>query len=573
MPVVESAVGNIPTYSDSITLGIIQDALSGISDEMFVSMARAAMSPVIYEVLDFGVAITDANGELASAGAGIPGFVGMLEPSVKAIIRKHGEQNIRAGDIFITNDPFTGGVSHLNDVVLVMPVFYADRLIAWTANKGHWLDIGGMTPGSLSPEATELFQEGLILPDIRLFDTGRPMDAVFDIIRANSRLPEQAFGDLWAGISALRVGAERLRELCRKYGVETVAEAIRQYLNYGEKISCHGLRQLPKGRFKAEDRLDDGRVIRVAVTVSADGFIVDLRDNPPQDKAALNATFHATQVTAQAVFKALVAPERWANAGSFRPLKLLTTPGSLFHAERPAAVGLYYENKIRSADLICKALAPYMPERIPAGHFSSICATLIYSEDVGGVDHTFIEPELGGWGAGAGKDGENAQFSASHGDTFNCPVEVNEARNGIEVERLALNDEPCGAGYYRGGKGIDQRYRILGKKAWLTAGYTRSVTPPWGVHGGAEGSRNRLEILHADGSGEVVGSACNMPLVQGDIVRIVTGNGGGYGNPKKRSRANVLSDLRNNYITSEEAVEVYGLDRESAGIRGQCKNL
>ena len=553
-------MGNISTRFDPVTLDIIQGALTGISDEMFAAMARAAMSPVIYEVLDFGVAITDAGGELASAGAGIPGFVGMLEPSVKAVIRKHGERNFRAGDIFITNDPFTGGVSHLNDVVLVMPVFYHDRLIAWTANKGHWLDIGGMTPGSLSPEATELFQEGLILPEIRLFDGGRPAEAVFDIIRANSRLPQQAFGDLWAGIAALRVGAERLRELCGKYGAGTVVEAVRQYLDYGEKISRHGLRRLPNGRFEAEDRLDDGRVIRVAVTVSAEGFIVDLRDNPPQDKAALNATFHATQVTAQAVFKALVAPERWANAGSFRPLELLTTPGSLFHAERPAAVGLYYENKIRSADLICKALAHGMPERIPAGHFSSICATLIHSEDVEGMDHTFIEPEVGGWGAGAGKDGENAQFSVSHGDTFNCPVEVNEARNGVGVERLALNNEPCGAGYHRGGKGIEQRYRILGKKARLTAGYTRSVTPPWGIMGGGEGSPNRLEILRADNSTEALRNACNKPLVQGDIVRIVTGNGGGYGNPKQRPRADVLSDLRNGYITSEEAVEVYGLE-------------
>lgn len=554
-------MADIPGCSDPVTLEIIQGALTGISDEMFMSMARAAMSPVIYEVLDFGVAITDAGGDLASAGAGIPGFVGMLQPSVKAVIRKYGEQNIRNGDIFITNDPFTGGVSHLNDVVLVLPVFYHDRLIAWTANKGHWLDVGGMTPGSLSPEATELFQEGLVLPEIRLFDGGCPVDAVFDVIRANSRLPRQAFGDLWAGISALRVGAERLRELCRKYRVETVLEAIRLYLDYGEKISCHGLARLPQGRFEAEDCLDDGRLIRVAVTVSLGGFIVDLRDNPPQDRAALNATFHATQVTAQAVFKALVAPDHWANAGSFRPFELLTTPGTIFHAERPAAVGLYYENKIRSADLICKALAPYMPERVPAGHFSSICATLIHSEDVEGVDYTFIEPETGGWGAGADKDGENAQFSVSHGDTFNCPVEINEARNGIEVESLALNDEQCGAGYHRGGKGIDQRYRILGRKAWVTAGYTRSVTPPWGIHGGGEGSCNRLEILYTDGSREVTGSVCSMPLARGDIVRIVTGNGGGYGNPKQRPRAEVVSDLRNSYITPEEAVEVYGYSR------------
>ena len=440
-----------------------------------------------------------------------------------------------------------------------MPVFYREQLVAWTANKGHWLDVGGMTPGSLSPDATELFQEGLILPEVRLFDAGRPVAAVFDIVRANSRLPAHALGDLWAGIAALRAGAARLQELCGRYGAATVLEAIRQYLDYGEAISRHGLGQLPAGRFRAQDQLDDGRLIRVEVTVSPDEFIVDLRDNPPQDRAAFNATYYATRVTAQAVFKGLAAPGRWANAGSFRPLQLLTTPGNLFHAERPAAVSLYYENKIRSADLICKALAPAMPERIPAGHFSSVCATLIRSEDVGGADHTFIEPEIGGWGASALKDGENAQFSVSHGDTFNCPVEVNEARNGIAVERLALNAEPCGAGRYRGGKGIDLRYRILGKRAWLTAQYTRAVTPPWGVHGGADGSVNRLEILHGDGSVKALARASHLPLEQGDTVRVVTGNGAGCGDPAQRPRAEVLDDLRDGYISRDEARQVYGL--------------
>lgn len=555
------AVNDAPGFSgdpDPFTAEIIQLSLTAITDEMFSSMARAAMSSVIYEVLDFGVAITDARGELASAGAGIPSFVGMLDPAVKAIIGKF-RGGVRQGDIFVSNDPYTGGVSHINDVSLTMPVFHRDRIIAWTASKGHWLDLGGMSPGSLSPSATELFQEGLILPDVRLFDAGTAVQPVFDIIRANSRLPEQCIGDLWAGISALRTGEQRLRELCRKYGADQVRHAIRRYLEYGERVSRNGLKALPKGRFDAEDRMDDGRIVRAAVTVTDDEFIVDLRDNPPQDAGPVNATVHSTRVSAQAAFKGVVAPEHWANAGSFRPLRLLTTPGTLFHAEAPAAVGLYYENKIRSGDLICKALAPRMPERMPAGHFSSICATLIRSEDVNGADHTFIEPEVGGWGGSALKDGENAQFSASHGDTFNCPVEINEARNGIEVERLTLNGEAGGAGRYRGGKGIDLRYRILGKRAWLTAEYTRRITPPWGVAGGQDGTCNRLELLARDGRVTALPRASNLELGRGDIVRIVTANGGGYGDPLRRPQAAVLSDLRNGYITAEEAATVYGL--------------
>ncbi len=553
---------------DPFTVEIIQLSLTAITDEMFSSMARAAMSSVIYEVLDFGVAITDARGELASAGAGIPSFVGMLDPAVKAVIAKYAGA-IRDGDVFISNDPYTGGVSHINDVSLTMPVFHEDRLVAWTASKGHWLDLGGMSPGSLSPAATELFQEGLILPDVRLFKAGAAVEPVFDIIRANSRLPDQCIGDLWAGISALRTGERRLRELCRKYGASSVELAIRAYLEYGERLSRLGMKTLPKGRFEAVDHLDDGRLIRVEVTITEDTFVVDLRDNPLQDKGPVNSTVNSTRVSAQAVFKGVAAPAHWANAGSFRPLKLLTTPGTLFHAQAPAAVGLYYENKIRSADLICKALAPHMPELMPAGHFCSICATLIRSEDVNGADRTFIEPEVGGWGASALKDGENAQFSASHGDTFNCPVEINEARNGIEVERLELNAESGGAGRYRGGKGIDLRYRILGKRAWLTAEFSRRVTPPWGIAGGRDGSRNRLELLRRDGEMLELASAANLELGQGDIVRIVTANGGGFGDPQLRPDAEIISDLRDGYIGPEEAVNDYGLEIRATDTRRQ----
>ena len=372
---------------DSFTQELIQDSLTATSEEMFAAMARAAMSSVIYEVLDFGVAITDAEGNLASVGAGIPGFVGMLAPAVHAVLARHPLPSIDPGDIFIANDPYEGGVSHANDVVLAMPVFFEGRLIAWTANKGHWVDIGGMTPGSMSPEATELFQEGLILPPLKLFEAGSPVEAIFEIIRANSRLPDQALGDLWAGVAALRLGERRLRELCGKHGRSTLVDAIRRYMDYGETMARNGLASLPEGEFRGADRLDDGREIRALIQIGRGEMTIDLRDNPDQDDGPVNGTRDATLVGARAVFKSITLPEPWANAGCFRPLKVLTRPGSIFHALRPAAVGLYYENKMRSKDLILKTLAPHMPDRLPAGHFSSICATVIRSRTPGGPDN------------------------------------------------------------------------------------------------------------------------------------------------------------------------------------------
>lgn len=549
---------------DSFTQELIQDSLTATSEEMFAAMARAAMSSVIYEVLDFGVAITDAEGNLASVGAGIPGFVGMLAPAVHAVLGRHPRPSIQPGDIFIANDPFEGGVSHANDVVLAMPVFFEGRLIAWTANKGHWVDIGGMTPGSMSPEATELFQEGLILPPLKVFEAGSPVEAVFDIIRANSRLPDQALGDLWAGVAALRLGVRRLRELCGKFGRSTLVDAIRRYMDYGETMARNGLASLPEGEFRGADRLDDGREIKALIRISRGEMTIDLRDNPDQDDGPVNGTRDATLVGARAVFKSITLPEPWANAGCFRPLKVLTRPGSIFHALRPAAVGLYYENKMRSKDLILKTLAPHMPDRLPAGHFSSICATVMRSRTPGGPDRTFVEPQLGGWGAAHDRDGDSAQFSISHGDTFNCPVEVNESRNGIHVRRYALNPEAAGAGRFRGGKGVELHYEIVGRRGWVTAGFTRCEVPPWGLSGGTDGTGNRIEIKRRGQESEVGAAFNNAELARGDVVRIITGNGGGFGEPSRRSRARILRDLRDGYVSVKEAVETYRVAPEVA---------
>lgn len=546
------------------TQQIIQDSLTAISEEMFAAMARASMSSVIYEVLDFGVALTDAEGNLASVGAGIPGFVGMLAPAVQAILKRHPRSALRSGDIFIANDPFEGGVSHANDVVLAMPVFCEGHLVAWTANKGHWVDIGGMAPGSMSPDATELFQEGLILPPLKLFHAGRRNESIFEIIRANSRLPQQAIGDLWAGVAALRLGERRIGRLCRRYGRTSFLRAIRGYMDYGEALARKGLERLPKGEFRASDRLDDGREISATVRISPREMVIDLRDNPDQEEGPVNGTRDATVVGARAVFKSITVPEPWANAGCFRPLRVLTRPGSIFHALRPAAVGLYYENKMRSKDLICKTLAPHMPDRIPAGHFSSICATVIRSQSPDASDRTFVEPQVGGWGAGPGRDGENAQFSISHGDTYNCPVEVNESRNGIRVRRYALNPEACGAGRFRGGKGVELHYEIVESKGWVTAGYTRFAVPPWGLAGGGQGTGNRIEITRGGADPEVYGEVNNLPLRKGDVVRIITGNGGGFGDPSQRSPERVRRDLRNGYVSVTEAVQTYRIPPEDA---------
>ncbi len=555
---------------DPVTLEVIQQSLQAVTEEMFAVMRKTAMSSVIYEVLDFGVAITDSDGNLACAGAGIPSFVGMLDPAVKAVIKKHAGFGFQEGDVFITNDPFNGGVSHTNDVTLVMPVFSAAEIVAWTANKGHWMDIGGMAPGSMSPDAVEIHQEGLLLPELRICRAGEPLPEILELIAANSRLPEQTLGDFWAGISTLRMGERRLQQICQRYGRNAFLYSVQDYLDNGERCIRRALRTLPKGQFSAVDSLDDGRRLQITIEISADLFRVDLTNNPTQDSGPLNASYSATLVAAQAMFKSLVCPDGAANAGTFRPLQLICEPGSIFAARRPAAVGFYYENKIRVSDLMWKAMAPVLPGHAGAGHFCSVCATMIGFQDSQGRAHSFIEPEVGGWGALDCRDGENAQFSSSHGQTYNCPVEVNEARNGIEVERYTLNLEAGGAGRFRGGKGIDLRYRLL-HPGWVTASYTRSQIRPWTLAGGMEGTVNRLGIIRADGNVEEHLSASALALHRGDIVWIRTGTGGGYGDPRERPEQEVLQDLRAGYISAAEALDLYGAD--PAKVRAVASRL
>jgi N-methylhydantoinase B len=546
---------------DPITTEIIQSSLQAIADEMFATMRKTAMSSIIYEVLDFGVCVTNAKGELASSGAGIPAFVGMLDWGVKAVLKRHNKPgDIRPGDIFATNIPYRGGVSHMNDVTLMLPVFADGELVAWVANKAHWVDMGGMSPGSINPEASEVFQEGLQLPEVKLFENGEPVQAVMDIIMANVRLPDITTGDLWAGVASMRSGEKRIVEIAEKYGKDALVHAIEQYMLYGEAVSRKALKEMPKGTFRAEDFFDDGRKLVVEITITDDEFVVDLRGNPPQDAKAFNASYAATVVDAQMVFKAVTSHDTPANAGTFRPLKVICDEKSICAAEFPAAMGLYYEVGIRYMDLIWKAMAAAMPERLTAGHYASICGTII-----GGIHpdtnraHSFIEPEIGGWGAAEGMDGDNAQYTGFHGDTFNCPAEINEARNGVMIDQYALNPEPGGEGEFRGGKGIYLDYHILADDWWLTAMYSRSRYGPWGLNGGNEGSTNYIRIIRKNGREEVLNTCTGLTLGKDDVIRIVTANGGGFGDPKKRPREKVREDVKNGYISPDQARDVYGL--------------
>jgi len=448
----------------------------------------------------------------------------------------------------------------LNDVILTMPVFAGDEIVAWTANIAHWNDVGGMVPGSMSTDATEIFQEGMILSGIKLFSRGEPIRSVFDFLTSNCRMPDFLIGDLWAGVASVRVGGRRVLEVVEKYGKDVFLHAVKEYLDYGERVTLAALSRLPKGKYSLVEPQDAGPDYTVDIEITDDEFIIDLRGNPDQDKGPFNMSRDEATVACQIAFKGIVSPDRLANGGTFRPLKVLTRHGSVFDPIYPAAQGIYYEITIRVHDLIWRCLAPHMPERLPAGGFASVCGTLFggIHPDTGRA-YAVIEPELGGWGGSSTSDGNPGQFSALHGETYNCPAEVAEARYGVTVDYLSFHDEAGGAGLHRGGKGVRIDYRIKSDNAWLTVAYTRDKVPPWPLMGGQPGSPNHILIQRANGETERYAVVSGLTLNTDDVIQVMTATGAGWGDPLERPLELVKQDVKNGYVTLEQAEKAYGV--------------
>ena len=515
--------------TDSVTITVIQNGLVAAADEMFAVLRKTAMSPIIYEILDVGTGITDAKGGLVSSGAGIPTFVGVLDKAVQRILECEGHTNIRDGDMFITNDPYYGGVTHLNDVVIAQPVFAEDELVAWSASIAHWNDVGGLTPGSMATTAQEIFQEGLRLPAVRLLQEDKPVASVFDIIMANTRLPAYAQGDLWAQVAASRRATERIKGLVATYGLAMFHAAVTDAYEEGRQRSLAGLADLPVGLHSIEAEQDDGALWRATITIKTDRFIIDLRDNPKQLAAPYNTSRDGAVIAGQMIFKALCDPTLFANVGTFTPLEVLTEPGTVFHATGSAPHGYYFETRIRLYDLLWHCLAKEFPDRLPAGHFGSICGTVIVGEHPDtGRKYSLVEPQMGGWGATATQDGLHAMYSASHGETFNCPTEICETRYGLDVKWRKLGGAGYGAGRQRGGRGLVTSYRLR-SPAVLSAGYSRNRLPVWGLQGGAPGGTNSLVVQRVAGPVEEYAFVSGLELNKGDEVHITTAAGGGWG--------------------------------------------
>jgi N-methylhydantoinase B len=550
---------------EKFTLEIIQDALVAAGDEMFKTLERTSMSPIIYESLDYAVGITDTKGELLAQGNGVTAFLAALDAVVKSTLEKFkGENALKEGDIVIANTPYSGGGTHLSDVSIIYPVFYKKELIAFTVNKAHWTELGGTFPGSVSTVATEIYQEGLHFPFIKVKLEGVFNHAILDLIKANVRLPESTLGDLHAGIAAAEVGAKRVISIIEKYGLETYKKAKEDFLNYGERMAIEALKTIPNGVYEGESAIEDNGFgegpfpIKAKITVTDTEFIADFNGSHPQVKGATNLSFSGLVTGCRSLFKAITTPQMDANGGSFRPMKVLCEPGTIVSAEAPSAVSVYYEVLITSIDLIWKILAPLIPDKLPAGHLRSVCATFISGihQDTKQF-YIQAEPLAGGWGASATHDGNRGQLSCGSGESYNIPIEIREMRYGIQVEQYAFHNEGGGYGEFQGGNGQYLDYKIVSNGAHVTAAFLGEKTKTWGMNGGYDGSYNYFKIIRKNGEETRHNLGTNIALEKGDIVRCVTATGGGYGKTSDRPKEKVALDVKNGYISKNEAKEFY----------------
>jgi N-methylhydantoinase B len=551
-----------------IVAEIIRNALISVTNEMKIDLMRSSYNPIIHEMLDFSVGLFTEEAETLAQAAGLPQFLCDMPNAIRSIVDDIGGlDTIEDGDVYLTNDPYTSSF-HLNDVTVIEPLFLGGRIVAFAGARAHWHDMGGKSAGG-SSDATNVYQEGLFLRSIRVAHRGELDRNVIRIIEANSRLPTAVVGDLRAQIAACHTGVRRLRALIERYGLETFGTSIKLMIRQGEELARAAVAEIPDGEYFAEGFLDnDGvdlsRRLNVAVTVRVRGDEIefDLTGTATSALGPLNANRNITESELRLAFKTLTTPKEPANEGHFRPVRVVVPDASLLDAQRPVPTLLAFVPLELLVDLVRKALAPAIPERVTAGDYGRCCVMHAAARHT--RDGSFViiaDTEGGGWGAKPFADGENALL---FGDIRVIPVEVMEQKYPVLIEQYSLREDSGGAGRFRGGLGIVRDYRCTDHIELLT-GYDRYECPPWGLFGGGNAAPNTIVVERANGERDEFRKVTEYPLEAGDLVSFRTAGGGGYGHPRDRERARVLADVSDGYVSAEAAERIYGVEFAPAG--------
>jgi len=550
---------------DPITLEVVRNKLDAIADEMEITLLKSSHSAIVKEALDASAAIFDAQGKQIAQAAASPIHLGMIIPAVDRFVERFPLESMRDGDVFVLNDPFDGG-THLPDIVMTMPVFASQRLIAMTTAITHHQDMGGRSPGSTPVDATEIYQEGLRIPPMKLYDAGRVNSTLLDIIRRNVRIPDVVIGDLYGQLAACHVGKLGVLALAERLGADALAANMSELLERAERLTRSAIDEIPDGQYHFVDYLDnDGvdleRLVRIEVTVTVSGsdLTVDFTGSDPQVKGPINCVLASTLSAVYYVLKVVVGRDVPNNAGCYRPVHLVLPEGSIVNANAPAAVNSRSIVVRRIVDSLLGALNKALPGKLPAasnGH------PLVMS--IGGIDpadgNPYVTAEIaaGGMGGRPNKDGlESIQTDTSNAQ--NIPAEALELEFPIRVAYWRLRRDSGGTGRFRGGLGFEKGFEVLRGTARVSHRGERHRTAPWGLFGGGPGASSR-SLLRPNGKPEVeVPSKLEFTLDPGDRLDVWTTGGGGFGDPLERDPELVLADVLDRKVSLDAARDGYGV--------------
>ncbi|MDE2571860.1 MAG: hydantoinase B/oxoprolinase family protein [bacterium] len=537
-----------------MTLEALRHGLVAAAEQMATSIRRAARSQVIREMLDYSTAIFDPRGGIIAQSTRIPIHLNSMSRALEAILRVYPVEQWVAGDIFSTNDPYSGG-QHLPDIQTFAPVFWEGQCIAIAGTLGHHLDVGGRGRGSYAADATEIYQEGFRIPPVRIIDGGKRNELFFKVFAVNIRVPEKTMGDLDAQIAALSIGVGEVTRLVKRYGTDVFLGTVQQLIDASDRRMRAALLELPEAPFFAEDIIDgdglDDEPLRLRVRVErrGDTLEVDFEGTSPQVRGPINCPVSSTESAVYYAVTASLDPGISPNYGAYRPIKVIAPEGSVVNPLPPAPVvgRMVFSHRIACA--VMAAIGQAVPERAVAPYYGNSNVYVLSTRDDAGRQKLLFEIEVGGWGARQGADGPDCLSAGIH-NLANTPIEMVESEFPLRMVRYGLREDSAGLGKFRGGLGAERSFVVL-RDCELSAQFDRVKFPVPGVLGGSPGAPAKILVERDGAVKELPGKLINYPLRSGDRVVILTQGGGGLGTPAERPRELVAEDLLSGKIGAQ----------------------
>lgn len=557
---------------DPIRLELLKNAFSAIADEMAVTVVRTARSSVIKEAMDFSTGLIDAHGNLIAQGLCLPVHMGSFPPTIKAVLDRFGGE-MNDGDVYATNDPYVGGGTHLPDIYVFKPIFYDGQLLAFSAAIGHQTDIGGRVAGGNACDNTEIFQEGLRLPPLRLVERGTLNQQLMDILRLNVRLPDKVAGDVMATIAACSRGEVSMQALAQRYGADSLRAEMAHLLDYTETMTRAELRALADGTWDFEDFLDDDGFsddpirIHVTLTKSGEELSVDFAGTSSQVKGSINLPISMTRSCVYACVRSIMDPNLPTNSGFMRPLRIDAEPGSIVYPTPPAPVAARGLTSMRVTEAIWGALAQMLPHKVFACGVQGDFGVTIAGYNRQREPFVLLEFLFGTWGGRPNKDANDALSSLAV-NYSNSPVEVIEGEQPVVIEQYALRQDSGGPGQHRGGLGLVREYRLVDlDEAVLQVRSDRQKFAPYGLQGGQSGARAANYLRDAQDNEAQLPGKFMRTLNNGERYRAVLAGGGGWGDPLARDLQRVLDDVLDEKVSPQAAARDYGVVIDLVGGR------